>query len=185
MSFFKSKEVFSKKILIAFLVGVGTLFFACNGSQQKNQKDSTAVADSQAIMQKEAEEMKAGKALKEAEQLESSGPGIGPYTSFVLKTDTIDREMAARGKEIFQDACAPCHEPSNKIDVGPGLKGITQMRSPAWIMNMIANPEEMVEKDPIAKQLKEQLGGAEMKVPVELDQKMIRDILEYLRENDA
>ena len=33
------------------------------------------------------------------------------------------------------------------------LAGVTQRRSPEWIMNMILNPEEMVANDPIAKEL--------------------------------
>ena len=37
--------------------------------------------------------------------------------------------------------------------VGPALREVTARRTPAYIMNMILNPQEMVERHPVAKQL--------------------------------
>ena len=34
------------------------------------------------------------------------------------------------------------------------------MRTPEWIMNMILNPTEMVEKDPLAKELLVEFNGS-------------------------
>ena len=67
----------------------------------------------------------------------------------------------------------------SKRFVGPGLAGVTERRTPEWIMNMILNPEEMVEKNPIAKQLL-----AEYLSPManqNLTEKEARLILEYFR----
>ena len=48
--------------------------------------------------------------------------------------------------------CTACHKRDEKY-VGPALAGVTERRSAAYIMNMILNPQEMVERHPIAKQL--------------------------------
>jgi cytochrome c1 len=45
-----------------------------------------------------------------------------------------------------------CHK-MDTLYVGPALGEVTARRTPAYIMNMILNPQEMVERHPIAKQL--------------------------------
>jgi len=102
--------------------------------------------------------------------------GIGPITSITL--GEIDEAMAAEGKVVFKTKCSACHKMSKRF-VGPGLAGVTERRTPEWIMNMILNPEEMVEKNPIAKQLL-----AEYLSPManqNLTEKEARLILEYFR----
>ena len=32
--------------------------------------------------------------------------------------------------------------------VGPGWKGVSERRTPQWIMNFITNPDPMIDKDP-------------------------------------
>ena len=53
-------------------------------------------------------------------------------------------------------------------------------RSPEWIMNMILNPQEMVEKDRCAKDLLVEFNGAAM-ANQNLTREQARDILEYFR----
>jgi len=45
-----------------------------------------------------------------------------------------------------------CHKMDTTY-VGPSLGEVTTRRTPAYIMNMILNPQEMVEKHPVAKKL--------------------------------
>ena len=102
--------------------------------------------------------------------------GIGPITSITL--GEIDEAMAAEGKGVFKAKCSACHKMSKRF-VGPGLAGVTEKRTPEWIMNMILNPEEMVAKNPIAKKLL-----AEYLSPManqSLTEKEARLILEYFR----
>ncbi len=102
--------------------------------------------------------------------------GIGPISSITL--GEIDEAMAAEGKEVFKAKCSACHKMSKRF-VGPGLAGVTERRTPEWIMNMILNPEEMVEKNQAAKQLL-----AEYLSPManqSLTEKEARLILEYFR----
>ena len=81
------------------------------------------------------------------------GKGVGPITSVEL--GAIDEALVEKGKEIYKTNCTACHK-IGKRAVGPALKGVTERRSPEWIMNMILNPDEMVEKDPTAKALLEE-----------------------------
>jgi hypothetical protein len=67
--------------------------------------------------------------------------------------------------------------------VGPAIKGILDMRSPEWIMNMILNPTEMLEKDPIAKKLLIEYNNEYM-YNQNLIEDEAREIIEYFRTLD-
>ena len=102
--------------------------------------------------------------------------GIGPIKSITL--GEIDEAMVAEGKEIFKLKCSACHKVSKRV-VGPAMLGITERRSPEWIMNMILNPEVMVAENKIAKELL-----AEYLAPManqNLTEKEARLLLEYFR----
>jgi len=76
--------------------------------------------------------------------------GIGPVKSLTL--GAVDKNLADKGKEIFDSKCVACHKFDSKL-VGPPLKDVTKRRKPEWIMNMILNPEQMTKENAIAKQL--------------------------------
>jgi mono/diheme cytochrome c family protein len=107
--------------------------------------------------------------------------GIGPITEPVA-LGSIDRELAEEGKELFEVKCSACHKFSERY-VGPALGGITTRRSPAYIMNMLLNPQEMIERHPAAKQL---LAEFLTYMPNQgLDASQARQVLEYLRTREA
>ncbi|MEN8928381.1 MAG: cytochrome c [Flavobacteriales bacterium] len=114
---------------------------------------------------------------KESASLAVNNIGIGPVKSIEL-TEAVNSEMAKNGEVIFSDKCVACHRMESKL-IGPALEGITERRNPAWIMNMILNPEQMIKEDPIAMELME-----EYKTPM-LNQNLTEDesraILEYFR----
>jgi len=102
--------------------------------------------------------------------------GVGPITSLTLTE--VDETLAATGKELFKVKCSACHKMSKRF-VGPGLAGITERRTPEWIMNMILNPELMVAENAEAKKLL-----AEYLSPManqSLTEDEARAILEYFR----
>ncbi|ADO44575.1 cytochrome c class I [Hydrogenobacter thermophilus TK-6] len=108
-----------------------------------------------------------------------SDKGIGPIKEVQL--GPVDQNLVKRGKEIFDSKCATCHKLEERY-VGPPLKGVTKRRKPEWIMNMILNPTEMEQKDPIAKQLlSEYLTQMTFQ---NVSQEDARAILEYLRSVD-
>lgn len=77
--------------------------------------------------------------------------GIGPIKEEV-KMDPINATLAEKGNAIFTSKCSACHKYDTRY-VGPALKGVTIRRRPEFIMNMILNPLEMTQKNPIAKEL--------------------------------
>jgi len=148
------------KLKVLVLAITVAIISSCGGDGKK--KDKVEVP-------KEAE-----KEVVEVDPMKDKG--IGPISSITL--GEIDEAMAAEGKEVFKAKCSACHKMSKRF-VGPGLAGVTERRTPEWIMNMILNPEEMVDKNPIAKQLL-----AEYLSPManqSLTEKEARLILEYFR----
>lgn len=107
-----------------------------------------------------------------------SNHGIGPVKAFELP-QTIDQELAKNGQLIFENKCSACHKPEKKF-IGPSPKGILEKRTPAWIMNMILNPDGMVRDDPMAKQLLIEFNGSPM-ANQNLTQEEARAVLEYFR----
>ncbi|MDZ7716783.1 MAG: cytochrome c [Balneolaceae bacterium] len=77
--------------------------------------------------------------------------GIGPVTEEIT-IEEIDSELAKEGMRIFDMKCGACHK-LDKRYVGPPLGGVMNARSPAYVMNLILNTEEMLEKHPLAKSL--------------------------------
>lgn len=108
-----------------------------------------------------------------AEQMEK---GIGPVTRVEL--GALDEELADHGKEIFTLKCSACHKPTERY-VGPALAEVLEHRTPEYVMNMILNPAEMLDKHPEARRML-----AEYMTPMpnqNLTQDDARAVLEYLR----
>lgn len=110
-----------------------------------------------------------------------AGKGIGKFTQ--VDTPAIDPAMVKQGQMVFQNKCVSCHSPEDAKLIGPGLKNITKIRTPEWIMNFIYNSEEMTFKDPVGKQLRK-----EYKLPMMISggitDEECRQVLEFLRQND-
>lgn len=102
--------------------------------------------------------------------------GVGPITE--VEVGPIDEGLAATGEETFVIKCSACHKLDERY-VGPPLRGVTERRSPAFIMNMILNPEGMLAQHPEVQALL-----AQFAVPManqNLTQADARAVLEYLR----
>ncbi len=104
--------------------------------------------------------------------------GIGPIKEEIKLPATIDVALARKGEEYFRTKCTGCHKLTQRY-VGPPLRGITSFRSPTYIMNMILNPQEMVQKHPVAKGLLAQY--LTIMSPQGVNPEIARAILEYLR----
>jgi cytochrome c551/c552 len=103
--------------------------------------------------------------------------GLGPIKE-KFELGALDPALAAKGKEVFEAKCSMCHKMDSTY-VGPSLSEVTARRTPAYIMNMILNPQEMVEHHPVAKQL---LAERMTFMPnQQLSQEDARAVLEYLR----
>ena len=105
-----------------------------------------------------------------------SDKGIGPIKE--LELGEIDPDLTKMGEELFIIKCSACHK-INKRFVGPALVGVTERRSPEWIMNMILNPDQMVKENPAAKQLLMDYLSPMANQSLQEDE--ARSILEYFR----
>lgn len=118
------------------------------------------------------------KVVKASEIVDLNDKGVGPIKSVDI-SKPVDKAMADKGAELFKSKCTACHKTSKKF-IGPSPTGVLKRRSPEWVMNMIMNPEVMVEKNKIAKQLLVDFNGSPMaNQNVKKDE--ARAIVEYFR----
>ena len=114
--------------------------------------------------------------FKEIDPLENKG--VGPIINVILE-DKVNISMANSGEKLFNQLCTSCHI-INEDYIGPAMSGILDRRSPEWIMNMILNPIQMLEEDPIAIDLLEKY-NFEYMYNQNLLEEEAREILEYFR----
>ena len=128
-------------ICIAF--GCLILMTSC-GDEKKSKKETNTIYKEKKETAKPSQET-----VEVPVMLDNKG--IGPVKSLTFN-DEIDQELANKGAQIFNAKCTACHKASQKF-IGPPMAGIYEKRSPEWVMNIIMNPDEMLEKDPVAKAL--------------------------------
>jgi len=159
----------NRKHLLAIVLSVSmAAFIACNsGSNNKGSATSDTT-----------ENNAGGSAATEG----SNPKGIGPHTNIEL-THPLDEKMIAEGKSIYDVKCSSCHKTTGEKLVGPGWKGVTDRRTPEWIMNFVTNTDEMIEKDTAAQNM---LEVCLVKMPNQnLAEADARAVLEFMRKNDG
>lgn len=159
------------KLLSLLLV---TLLISCSGGEEKKEKESIKIGSKKETTKTKEPE----KEIAKTAGIDLNNKGIGPVKNLEFPA-SIDDAMAKSGESVFKLKCMACHKPDKKF-IGPAPTGIFERRSPEWVMNMILNPEEMVQKDPIAKQLLIDYNGSPM-ANQSLTEAEARDILEYFR----
>jgi cytochrome c1 len=103
--------------------------------------------------------------------------GIGPITEPVA-LGAVDKSLADAGAKAFEQKCASCHK-MNERYVGPPLGDVLARRSPTFILNMMLNPQTMVEKHQVSKKL---LAEFLLMMPNQnLTPDEARQVLEYMR----
>lgn len=154
-----------KKLVCVLTIGL--LLSSCG--EKKEKKDGFE-------MNRAKKEVKAE--ATEGVPIDMNNDGVGPYKDISFP-DEIDAELAAAGEAKYSAICTACHMAEQRM-IGPALKGIYERRSPAWVMNMIKNPDGMLKEDPIAKALLKEYNNAIM-----LNQNLTDDetkaVAEYLR----
>lgn len=108
--------------------------------------------------------------------------GVGEIKNVVLN-DPLDQDMVKRGRAIYEMKCAACHKLSGARVVGPSWNGLSERRTPEWIMNMITNVDVMLEQDVEAQKLLEECLTRMPNQNVSIGD--ARDILEFIYQNDA
>ncbi|MRX63512.1 c-type cytochrome [Maribacter luteus] len=165
-----------KIVLKSTAILFSLLMLSCGGKEEK-KKEGFSVKQKKATTEKVAEVPVATEA-KASERIDLVNKGVGPIKSVTLN-ETVDEAMAAEGKEVYDQMCLACHRIGKKF-IGPAPNGVLERRTPEWVMNMILNPQEMVTKDPLAKDLLAEFNGSPM-ANQGLTEEQARAILEYFR----
>ncbi|MGE5520107.1 MAG: c-type cytochrome [Candidatus Dadabacteria bacterium] len=149
-----------RKIVIGILSSTLIIAVGCNSGESKSTTNSSTAATAEGTDPK----------------------GIGPIKNVQL-THPLDEKMIASGEEIYKVKCSSCHKLTDEKLVGPGWKGVTDRRTPEWIMNFVTNTDEMIEKDTAAQNL---LALCLVKMPNQnLSESDARSVLEFQRKNDG
>ncbi len=148
-------------MLLAIMVSSGLVFSSCSGDDNKETSTSETTSTTN----------------------EGTDPkGIGKYDKVEL-THPLDEKMVADGKVVYDVKCQSCHKLTGEKLVGPGWAGVTDRRTPEWIMNFVTNVDEMIEKDTAAQKMLEQ---CLVRMPNQnLSDAEARSVLEYMRKNDG
>ena len=148
-------------LLLAFIAS------SCGGSSDGNQEEDKVTETKPA----------APMTLEEAEKGWKTNNGVGPIKSLEFPAD-IDQTLADAGKVVYEAKCTACHKIEKQF-IGPSPKGIFERRTPAWVMNMILDPEGMVANDPIARQLLMKFSAP--MANQSLTEEEARSVVEYFR----
>ena len=161
-----------KTTLKLFAILFAIILIGCGGKEEKKKEGFSYEKKASTEQTKTTEAT-----VPASKQVDLSNKGIGPIKSLTL--DAVDQEMAAHGADVFKKMCTACHRPDKKF-IGPSPKDILNRRAPEWVMNMILNPDEMVQKDPLAKALLIEFNGSPM-ANQNLSEEDARAVLEYFR----
>ncbi len=163
-----------KKSLNILAVFAISMLISCGGKEEKKESFSYEKKEST----EKSVETKVETGTPASERVDLTNKGVGPIESVTLAPE-IDQTMASHGAEVYKKMCMACHRPDKKF-IGPAPTGVLERRTPEWIMNMILNPEEMVQKDPLAKELLMEFNGSPM-ANQNLTEEEARAVLEYFR----
>lgn len=165
-----------KKVYLLPLFAFALLLFSCGGDTEKVTEEVTKVVE---VVKKEVEVVEEIEEEEEEEVITLTNVGIGPITELKLDGD-IDEAIAKKGEDLYSSkGCTACHNPTMTI-IGPAPEGIFERRNPAWVMNMILNPTEMLAEDEDAKALLIEYNNIPM-TQQEMTQEEARAIVEYFR----
>lgn len=153
-----------KTLIPILFVLVAIAFYSCGGSGSSTAGSTTDQTTASAD-QKPAPSMK----------------GVGEIKHVDIG-DPLDDQMIKGGKMIYDMKCSACHKLTDQRVVGPGWAGVTNRRTPEWIMNMVTDTDMMLASDPQAQALLEQ---CLVRMPNQhLSLGDARNVLEFMRKND-
>lgn len=171
-----------KSKALSFMLLAGCLTFVSCGDKTNKSASEDVVITNERNIKAPAESTASSSTSSTAdappsERVDLINKGTGPIKTLVL--GDIDQAMAAKGQETYKTMCTACHK-TDKRFIGPAPKGILERRTPEWVMNMILNPENMLENDPLAQELLKEFNGAPM-ANQNLTEEEARAVLEYFR----
>jgi len=162
-----------RQLFILVIAAMGLLATQCGSNQQSSTKTVANTGDSPLAKSKTDTFVFMGGI---------NSKGVGRFQNIHL-TNPLDEKMVASGRIIYQTKCIACHKLSTEMLVGPGWTGVTERRTPEWIMNWITNTKVMLDKDLAAQA---DMAICLIRMPnQDLTDEQARNILEFMRENDG
>jgi cytochrome c2 len=153
---------------------IGFMVFACGSNTEAPAKGNGVSAQDSGSMKVKTDTVVVLAGI--------NSKGVGRFKDIEL-THPLDEKMVAKGQAIYESKCFACHKLTKELLVGPGWSGVTDRRTPEWIMNWITNTKVMLDKDQVAQ--------AEMAICLirmpnqDLTDAQARDVLEFMRKNDG
>src|SRR5690606_11280885 len=114
------------------IAGIAALIYACGGGTQQGDNQSESANDAVTTTEPAA-----------------NPDGVGKFKDVQIP-EKLDAAMAKKGESVYDVKCSSCHKLSDEKLVGPGWKDVTKRNTAAWIMNFLANVDEMLTTDPKA-----------------------------------
>lgn len=94
--------------------------------------------------------------------------------------------FGASGEDIYNKMCMSCHSLSDKVLMGPGLKGVGERRSEEWILKWVKDPQGMIASgDADAIKLFEEYNKVPMPGFPQLTDDEIKDFLAFVKSQET
>ena len=155
------------RLLLGAFICISSLMSSCNsGTPKENQNTSKPTTKTDTVVISQGLNSK----------------GIGRFKDVAL-THPLDLDMVRNAQVIYNAKCFACHKLTSEKLVGPGWKGVTDRRTPEWILNFITNTQVMLDKDLVAQS---DLVTCVVRMPNQgLTDEQARQLLEFMRSNDG
>lgn len=157
-----------------FILIAGICYFgaACTSNPQPASGNGTPADSSKTIVKTDTVVVFVG----------INNKGVGRFKDIQL-SHPLDQNMVGKGKAIYGSKCFACHKLTTEMLVGPGWAGVTNRRTPEWIMNWITNTKIMLDKDLAAQS---EMVVCLIRMPnQDLTDEQARDVLEFMRNIDG
>lgn len=109
---------------------------------------------------------------------------VKTFLSFAILLASVSATFAqdaAEGETLFKNNCAACHNTSDEVLVGPGLKGIGERRPIEWIVKWVKNPQAVIASgDKYANDLYNKFNKAAMTPYPNFTDDQIKNIVAYV-----
>ena len=114
---------------------------------------------------------------------------VKTFLSFAILLASVSATFAqdaAEGETLFKNNCAACHNTSDEVLVGPGLKGISERRPIEWIVKWVHNPQAVIASgDKYANDLYNKFNKAAMTPYPNFTDAQIKSIVAYVDASNA
>lgn len=114
---------------------------------------------------------------------------VKTFLSFAIVLASVSATFAqdaAEGETLFKNNCAACHNTSDEVLVGPGLKGISERRPIEWIVKWVHNPQAVIASgDKYANDLYNKFNKAAMTPYPNFTDAQIKSIVAYVDASNA